>query len=304
MELYFDRERFVTDKQPWHGELQETADRNFNFVVVGDRTGFALKGVFEKALDAVKELKPDFVLSVGDLIEGYWEKEAEAHGEWEEIEAHILKLGLPFFLAIGNHDCGSSLMENVWRARYGSEYYAFRYKNSLFVIMNTEDPPIPIPDSYIPVLRTLEQQVKTDPVEGEKELQAFFARLTDSPESESDSASLVSCLGESQMEFVSRVLEEQHDVDWTYVVMHRPLWKTGDSNYARLEQLLQARKHTVFAGHLHQLEMSERDGNALIQMGRTGACKHRDWLSDGHHILWVSVLDGKPTYEIIEVQAE
>jgi hypothetical protein len=72
---------------------------------------------------------------------------------------------LPFFLAIGNHDCGSSLMGNVWRARYGSEYYAFRYKNALFVMMNSEDPPIP--DSYIPVLRTLEQQVKTDPVNGE-----------------------------------------------------------------------------------------------------------------------------------------
>jgi hypothetical protein len=106
------------------------------------------------------------------------------------------------------------------------------------------------------------------------------------------------------MEFVSRVLEEQHDVDWTYVVMHRPLWKTSDSNYPRLEKLLQARKHTVFAGHLHQLEMSECDGNALIQMCRTGACKYRDWLSDGHHVLWVSVIDGKPAYDIIEVRAD
>jgi Icc-related predicted phosphoesterase len=44
-------------------------------------------GSFEKALDMVKDLKPDFVLAVGDLIEGYWKNAADTHQEWDDIDA-------------------------------------------------------------------------------------------------------------------------------------------------------------------------------------------------------------------------
>ena len=45
----------------------------FQFVIVSDRTGGHRSGVFEDAMEQVNRLRPSFVLSVGDLIEGYSE---------------------------------------------------------------------------------------------------------------------------------------------------------------------------------------------------------------------------------------
>ncbi|WP_171649396.1 metallophosphoesterase family protein [Paenibacillus phytorum] len=303
MKEYYDQERFRTDKRPWHGEFNElTQKKSFKFAVIGDRTGFALEGEFEGALDMVKQLAPDFVLSVGDLIEGYRSDKNTAHQEWDEIDRHIEQLRLPFFRAIGNHDCGSELMMDVWRERYGLEYYAFRYANMLFLIVNTEDPPVPIADKYVSIMRDLEQLVQHDPVNGEAEIQAFFAQLIEPVDAEQEAGGNTSHIDERQFEFIHQMLEQHIDVDWTFVIMHRPLWKTNDPNYSRLDSLLKDRRHTVFAGHLHDLEVTGSQESYRIQMGRTGACKHREHLHDFQHILWVHVEDGTPSFQVIKLE--
>ena len=299
MKTFCDQKRFQTDKRPWLGELDDSSKGEFNFAVVGDRTGFALNGVFEDTMDALKNLNPDFVLSVGDLIEGYWLDHKDAHKEWDDMDLCVQKLELPFFRAIGNHDCGSELMMDVWRERYGHDYYAFCYRNILFLISNTEDPPIPIPEKYIPVLRELEQLVKHNPATAEQKIQAFLDQI---PEDEKLPSTLKSCIGDIQIKFIQQVLEENQNVDWTFIVMHRPLWKTDDPNYVRLENILKDRKYTLFAGHLHNLEVTESKGNYQIQMGRTGACKHKKEMDDFHHFLWVSVKDGVPNFSVIKLE--
>ena len=42
----------------------------FRFAIVSDRTGGARPGVFERAIDELNLLRPEFVISVGDLVEG------------------------------------------------------------------------------------------------------------------------------------------------------------------------------------------------------------------------------------------
>ena len=51
------------------------ADRpeNFQFAIVGDRTGGHRPGVFRHAIQRLNQLQPEFVVGVGDLIEGYKE---------------------------------------------------------------------------------------------------------------------------------------------------------------------------------------------------------------------------------------
>ncbi len=44
---------------------------NYRFVVIGDLTGGEEPGVFDMAIERINDLAPDFVISVGDLIEGY-----------------------------------------------------------------------------------------------------------------------------------------------------------------------------------------------------------------------------------------
>ena len=41
----------------------------FRFVVVGDLTGGEQAGVFDRAIQRINDLAPDFVITVGDVVE-------------------------------------------------------------------------------------------------------------------------------------------------------------------------------------------------------------------------------------------
>ena len=48
--------------------------------------------MFESSLPKVNLLEPAFVVSVGDLIEGYTEDQAQLDAEWDEIEGFVEQL--------------------------------------------------------------------------------------------------------------------------------------------------------------------------------------------------------------------
>ena len=79
----------------------------FHVAILGDRTGLAVPGTFEKAVDRVNGLRPDLVLMVGDLIEGYTEDAAEIEQEWREADAMVARLEAQFAMVPGNHDIGA-----------------------------------------------------------------------------------------------------------------------------------------------------------------------------------------------------
>src|SRR5262245_46401280 len=60
------------ERNPWT-HLRFPDAHTFHFAVVADRTGGPRAGVFEKAVEQLNRLRPAFVLSVGDLIQGYEE---------------------------------------------------------------------------------------------------------------------------------------------------------------------------------------------------------------------------------------
>ena len=74
---------------PWTGLAANDAAADFHFVIVGDRTGGPRPGVFESAISKVNLLKPAFVVSVGDLIEGDTEDQAQLDREWDEFEGFV-----------------------------------------------------------------------------------------------------------------------------------------------------------------------------------------------------------------------
>ncbi len=59
----------------------------FRFAIVADLTGGERPGVFADAVGKLNMLQPEFVMSVGDLIEGYTGDEAELVRQWEAFEA-------------------------------------------------------------------------------------------------------------------------------------------------------------------------------------------------------------------------
>ena len=125
--------------KPWTSLDLNNNPCQFQFAIVTDRTGGHRPGVFMEGIRRLNLLQPEFVMSVGDLIEGYTEDRTVLDQEWNEFEGFIDALEMPFFYVPGNHDITNKVMEDVWKEKFGQTYYHFTYKDVLFLALNTED---------------------------------------------------------------------------------------------------------------------------------------------------------------------
>ena len=272
--------------------------QNFQFVIVGDRTGGHRPGVFEAALDRVNLLQPEFVVSVGDLIEGYTEDTDTLRSQWDEVGRMIDGLDMTFYRVPGNHDMGNAVMRSVWRQRFGPDYYHFEYKDVLFLVLNTEDPPVALPADIRARQAKLEEMMERDPV-------ATQERILDSASKRPAPVRLPGsvAISEAQLEYFASVLAGSQGVRWTLVFMHKPAWLYGDKQFEKIEALLKDRPYTVVAGHEHYYQHAVRNGREYIVMGTTGGV----WLRDGpgrlDHVAWVTMTDAGPTFAQIRIDA-
>lgn len=124
---------------PVTGKPFNTDTGKIQFAVISDLWGGLRPGVFEDAVEKLGLLQPQFVISVGDLIDGKTYDPAEIGKQWDAFDKSISPLTMPFFYVPGNHDIGNVVMEQEWKKRLGSPYYHFIYKNALFLCVNTED---------------------------------------------------------------------------------------------------------------------------------------------------------------------
>lgn len=130
-----------TTANPWtHLNFCNDPD-DFQFAVIADLTAGLRPGVFESAVDKLNLLRPEFVMSVGDMIEGNTTDTAEINREWDEFESWIENLQMPYFYLPGNHDISNPVMAGVWARRLGRTYYHFLYRGVLFLCVDTDDPP-------------------------------------------------------------------------------------------------------------------------------------------------------------------
>src|SRR5579863_6918860 len=67
----------VDGKNPWTNLGFNNQQRNFQFAIITDRTGGHRPGVFAAAVQKINLMQPEFVISVGDLIEGYSEDKGQ-----------------------------------------------------------------------------------------------------------------------------------------------------------------------------------------------------------------------------------
>ena len=124
---------------PWtHQAVLDPTDK-FQFAIVSDRNGGMRPGVFADAVRKLNLLQPEFVMSVGDLIPGYTEDAAELKAQWDEIEGIIGRLGMRYFHLAGNHDVTNPLARQEWARRFGPTYYDFVYRNTLFLVLDSEE---------------------------------------------------------------------------------------------------------------------------------------------------------------------
>ena len=98
-----------TKAKPWtHIDFCGGEDsEDFNFAIVGDRSGRPEPGIFEETVEKVNLLGPDFVMSVGDFVEGFCvedQSKAFIEDEWNRFEKALKPCRPPFFRVVGNHD--------------------------------------------------------------------------------------------------------------------------------------------------------------------------------------------------------
>ena len=134
----------TTEKKPWtHLNFGDRQGNDFSFGIISDRTGRPTPGVFEGAIEKMNRMRPEFVISVGDFIEGGCMEDSSApflKKQWDYIKPEIEKCIPPFFYVAGNHDFSSnpdSPSRELWDSMFGVSYYSFVYKNVLFLCLNS-----------------------------------------------------------------------------------------------------------------------------------------------------------------------
>lgn len=112
------------------------SDHPVRLAIIGDRTGGAVEGVYGAIIEEIERLKPDFVMTVGDMIEGYTEDSTVLIKEWQEYMSLIEPLTMPIYHTPGNHDITTEPMKGMYRRYMGDPYYSFDHRGLHFVILD------------------------------------------------------------------------------------------------------------------------------------------------------------------------
>ena len=286
----FDEAAFPGAK-PWTSEDFRNDPEDFQFAIIGDRTGGAnVQGTFALAMAQLNLLQPEFVINVGDIIEGYAEDRAELTAMWEEAEAVVGKLQMPFFYTRGNHDVSFPSGKEMWLERRGPSYYYFVYRDVLFMVLDSEDSPRPEPPPEIKEATKVYKKLQVEDPDAARQMLAEFM----------SSEAVVAGLGQpvefpdAQVTWIEETLAANLDVRWTFLFMHEPSWENPSESFKVIEGLLQDRDYTFFAGHLHYYDYDLLYGRDYITMGPAGASWHHVGEGNVDHIMWVTMTDDGP----------
>lgn len=273
----------VEGPTPWSGTDFNNNEDQFTFAIISDLNGGEREGIFSVAVEQTNLFNPAFVLSVGDLIDGGTEDKAQLAGEWESFDQRAAKLNAPFFHLGGNHDLTNVVMRDFWHDRYGPTYYHFRYKNVLFLMMDSEDYETErMREIYLARAKALEILDGDHPEDYQKS-EYFGMEERNTGE-----------ISDAQNEYFEKVIDANPDVEWTFVLMHKPVWlrKTG-RNLSRIERALANRKHTIINGHRHSYAYEKRNNNDYIMLGTTGGSQNPSNAGAYDHITLVTMKKGE-----------
>jgi hypothetical protein len=268
---------------PWTHDRFDADEDKFTFAIISDLTGGERETIFEVAAKQLTLLRPELILSVGDLIEGYSEDTALLTTEWDDFDARAMNAAAPLFRAGGNHDLTGEATRSVWAQRYGPLYYHFIYKNVLFLVLDTED---------------YSDERRREFVRAGNECLAARARGEDFENMECARMPerFTGNVGPEQSAYFTRVLAEHPEVRWTMLFMHKPVWRDdGDPEFIAIESALSNRPYTVFNGHFHTMSHRIKNGRDYMMLGTTGGGQNDSDEMSFDHITLVTVSDGSPS---------
>lgn len=270
--------------RPWTGDEFEPGEQDFTFAIIADLTGGERDGIFSVAVEQVNRLEPDFVLSVGDLIEGGTRDTLQLDKEWNSFDTRARQLDMPFFHLGGNHDLSNPVMQAYWQRRIGPLYYHFLIDNVLFLMLDSEDYEL---ERMLEIDKARTEAIKI--LRGE-----IGGEFTDTdyyhmPERKTGAMS------NAQQDYFESVVTENTDVRWTFILMHKPLYTRNDNKgLSPLISALGDRRYTVINGHEHSFSYEERNNNDYIMLGTTGGFQNDQNANAFDHITLVRMAAESP----------
>lgn len=263
--------------KPWSQELVANSSDDLTFVLHSDLSGGERSGIFELAARQMALLRPEFVISVGDLIEGGGDREALI-AEWESFDAKAELIGAPYIYVGGNHDLSSEAERAVWAERYGPPYFYFRFKDVLFLVLDTED-------------TSAERRVTL----AAQRAEAVAIYKTDGPEAFAETPYAMStervtgAISSEQGDYFVNAISANQDARHTFVITHKPAWEAEETEFHRIEEALSDMPYTVFNGHEHFYEFRERFGRDYIQLATTSGEQFPEKGFSEDHVMLISV---------------
>jgi len=269
------------DVRPWTKTDFDSADDKFTFAIHSDLTGGERNGIYEVAIAQLNLLRPEFIINVGDLVEGD-DDAAVVDRQWDAFDERANRARAPVFYVPGNHDRTGELMQHVWNRRIGPGYYHFRYKDSLFLVLDTED-------------NTAE---RTREIHEMREYALQFAdageweRFRETPYSQMPE-NAAGNITEAQSRYMIDAINANSDVRWTFLFMHKAPWLREDLvTFTAIEDALAGRPYTVFHGHVHAYRYEQRRGRDYIQLATTGGVQLPENGRSVDHVTLVTVNGG------------
>ncbi len=249
----------VAAPNPWNHLNFQDNPRDFQFAILPDLTGRERPGVCADAVKKLNLLQPEFVMGIGDVIEGHTNDPAELNQHWDQFMKAITPLEMPFFYVPGNHDYWYMTTQNwngqniiydmraVYKQRVGRSYFHFIYQNVLFLILNNS-------------------------MARDGEMAA-------------------------QKEYVTKVLNENRNVRWTFTFYHYPDWfNAKDEIWQHTAPLLADRQYTAFAGNSHEYVYFDRNHRDHINVATAGGMSRMRGARFGEvdHLVWVTMREDGP----------
>lgn len=211
-------------------------EESVSFVVFGDRTGGKPEGVrvLERAVETANRLDPDFVMTVGDLVQGYAGPDAWIP-QMTEYKAAMARLKAPWYPVAGNHDVYGGKAHpagnaDLWKQHFGPLWYSFDHAWAHVVCLFSD-----------------EALSFADPAKDQN--------FTD-----------------AQVEWLAKDLAETK-AEQVFVFLHHPRWLYEGTNWPRVHELLvkDGRCRAVVCGHLHTYrDDGVKDGIRYVVLAMTG----------------------------------
>lgn len=278
------RHDIASGNTPWSAEPVGKPAEQFTFAIIGDLNSGERAGVLEVAVEQLNLLRPEFILSIGDLVEGGTVDTLQLKKEYENFDERVGKAKAPFFHIGGNHDLTNPVMRKYWESRYGKRYYHFVYQNVLFLMLDSEDYSEPrmweIFNARARAIELLDS--------GKEELakQGDYYKMPERVTGE---------ISDDQSSYFEKVIAENPTVRWTFVLMHKPVWqREGNGNLSRIEAALGTRNYTVLNGHLHKYSYSKRNNRDYIMVATTGGGQDPKSDMAFDHVMMVTLTEGGP----------